>query len=361
MMRSLMSTTLARRSFLVLVPCLVLCGWPSLALPQPSAAPEVRVAVVLGNAPAATDEPTSAQTARCLRAYELYKSGAASKLLVTGGFTRDHISEARMMKIALVTFGVPPDDVLEDQFAASTVENGLFAARMFEERGWPKTGLLVSQPYHLPRAGGIFSKDGFALKDAASADAASPEAILPLLDMKADEVVKAELTDLVVVYEPYRSTEPMDWPTPGLARRLRLAAALYHRKAAPLIVLYNDRYTRGAVNLAQMMKIALVSLGVPASGLKVVGRDEHRWFGELAKAYAEKSATVLTTKVAMAPLASPGAAPGPGGAPPSAAGTPPPGAPPLPGATPAPGAKPMPPARLSPQEAAPTWKWVYVE
>jgi len=344
-----------RRPFpFALLLLLLLSAAPSVALPQQAAQPSVRVAVVLGNGPVATDEPTTAQTARCLKAYELYKSGEVNKLLVTGGFTRDYISESRMMKIALVTFGVPPDDIVEEEYAATTIENGLFASRMFEARGWAKTGILVSQQYHLPRSQGIFQKEGFELKDAASADAASLESLLPLLDTKADAVVKAAPADLIVVYEPYRSTAPVDWPTPGLAKRLRLAAALFHRKAAPTVLLYNDHYTRGAVNIAQVMKIALVSLGVPASSLKVIARGEHRFFGSLAKAYAERSAIVLTSMEAKTLPA------GFGGMPP--AGAVPPGAAPKPGAGgPPPGAGAKPPAMLAPEQAAPKWTWVYVE
>lgn len=332
---------------------LLLSGVANVAAPQqPPASSPIRVAVVLGNGPVATDEPTTAQTARCLKAYELYTSGAVNKLLVTGGFTRDYISEARMMKIALVTFGVPPEDVIEEEYAATTIENGLFASRMFEARGWAKTGILVSQQYHLPRSQGIFKKEGFELTDAAAADAASLESILPLLDTKSDAVVKAAPADLLVVYEPYRSTAPVDWPTPGLAKRLRLAAALFHRKAAPTVLLYNDHYTRGAVNLAQMMKVALVSLGVPASSLKVVARGEHRFFGSLAKAYAERSAIVLTSAEAKTAPA------GFGGMPP--AGAVPPGAAPKPGVGVPPGGA-KPPAMMTPEQAAPKWMWVYVE
>jgi hypothetical protein len=36
------------------------------------------------------------QTARCLKAFELYKNGMVNKPVVTGGFTRDHVSEARI-------------------------------------------------------------------------------------------------------------------------------------------------------------------------------------------------------------------------------------------------------------------------
>jgi uncharacterized SAM-binding protein YcdF (DUF218 family) len=268
-------------------------------------ASDVRVAVVLGNGPRATDEPTAVQTARCLKAFDLYRNGTVNKLVVTGGFTFDYISEARMMKIALVTWGVRPDDIVEDEMAASTVENALFSARLFEKRGWPKTALLVSQKFHLARADGIFKASGFQVTDAASAEAATrPEEFTQVPDMRVEAVLKTEPSDMIVVYEPYRSLEPIEWPTPALAHRLRAAAALYHAKTAPTIVLYNDRYTRGPVNIAQMMKVALVSLGVPPADVRAVGRREYRGLAELAAASGDKSARVLapgTAKALVAP------------------------------------------------------------
>jgi len=262
---------------------------------QKPAAADARVAIVLGNAPAGTDEPTAMQTARCLKAFELYKSGAVNTLLVTGGFTRDYISEARMMKIALVTYGVAPDDVLEEELAATTIENGLFAARMFDARGWPKTATIVSQAFHLPRAGDNYKQQGFEVKDAAAADAPAAAHFAVVVDATHDVVARAQPADLIIVYEPYASTDPMPWPTPQLARRLRVAAALYHRKIAPTVVLYNDRYTRGPVNLATMMKIGLISLGVPAGSVKAAARGEYRRLAELAAAHPGTSAIVLTT------------------------------------------------------------------
>jgi vancomycin permeability regulator SanA len=305
------TVTASGRRALILVSLLLvaLSGTPLGAEPQQAGGTAPRVAIVLGNGPTATDEPTSAQTARCLKGFELYKNGTVNKLLVTGGFTRDYISEARMMKIALVTFGVPPDDILEEQMASSTVENGIFSARMFEERGWQKTAVIVSQAYHLPRADGIFKGNAFQVQDGTAADAAAAIEDFALVPgMKGDAGVTAEPSDLVVVYEPYSSIEPMDWPTPQLARRLRVAAALYHKRIAPTIVLYNDRYTRGPVNIAQMMKIAMMSLGVPAASIKVIGRGEYRWLTELATAYKDKSATFLTAGTAAGALA-PAAAP----------------------------------------------------
>jgi len=305
MNRSTVSRFRVRTSTIFALACLLALSAAALlsAAGQAKVA-DVRVAVVLGNGPTATDEPTAAQTARCLKAFELYKGGTVNKLLVTGGFTFDYISEARMMKIALVTWGVPPDDIVEDEMAASTIENGLFAARLFEQRGWRKTTLLVSQALHLARANGIFKSNGFEVKDVASAEAATrPEDFAEVLDLKAEAVVKTAPSDMIVVHEPFRSLEPMAWPTPALARRLRAAAALFHAKAAPTIVLYNDPYTRGPVNLSQMMKVALVSLGVPAGSLRALGRREYRRFADLAAASVNKSATVLAPETAKASVA----------------------------------------------------------
>jgi len=61
--------------------------------------------------PGAADEPTAMQTARCLKAFELYRNGTVKTLLVTGGFTRDYISEARMMQVGLISLGVPAANV----------------------------------------------------------------------------------------------------------------------------------------------------------------------------------------------------------------------------------------------------------
>jgi vancomycin permeability regulator SanA len=248
------------------------------------------------------------QTARCVKAFELSNDGAVNTLLVTGGFTRDDISVARVMKIALLTYGAAQDDVLEEELAATTIENGLFAARMFEARSWPKTATIVSQALHLPRAGGNYAQQGFQVQGAAAADAPAAADFAPVLDLKADAALKAEPADFIAVCEPYASTDPMPWPTPQLARRLRIAAALYDKNIAPNVVFDNDRYTRGPVNLATMMKVGLISLGVPAASVKAVARGGHRRLAEAARAYPGTSAIVLTTATggeALAPDAAP--------------------------------------------------------
>jgi uncharacterized SAM-binding protein YcdF (DUF218 family) len=269
----------------------------------PEAAPGIRVAVVLGNGSPVIDEPTAMQTARCLRAFDLYKIGAVNKIIVTGGYTFGYLSEARMMKIALVAFGVPSEDVIEEQMAATTIENSVFSARIFDERKWKKSAVVVTQQFHLPRAAGNFKSDGFEVQDGLAADAAAwPAGFSAVPGLARDPASPDEVTDLIVVYEPYRSQEPMDWPPAALSRRLRHAAALFHAKAAPSVVLFNDPYTRGPVNLAQMMKVALVSLGVPPAGIRAVGRREYRRLADLAIALGDKTATVVTAGAARESL-----------------------------------------------------------
>jgi uncharacterized SAM-binding protein YcdF (DUF218 family) len=302
-----MSISKVSRSLLVLLLAVCAVAATGARTAPQTADAAARVAVILGNASAATDEPSAQQTARALKGYELYKNGVVNTLVVTGGFTVDYISEARMLKIALVTYGVPPDAIVEDELSATTIENGVFAAKIFEARGWPKKAQLVSQPYHLPRAGATFKDRGFEVQDAAAADAVTaPADFGPVPDMKGEPAVSAEPSDLIVVYERFNSLDRMDWPTPDLARRLRIAASLYHAKKAPSVVLFNDRYTRGPVNLAQMMKVALVSLGVPASNIKAARRGEYRSLGEMAAALKAGTAVVLTTaKVLPAPQGGP--------------------------------------------------------
>jgi uncharacterized SAM-binding protein YcdF (DUF218 family) len=142
---------------------------------------------------------------------------------------------------------VAPGDVVEEELAAATIENGLFAARMFDARGWPKTAAIVSQPFHLPGTCGNCKQQGSQVRNAAAVDARSASDFAPVLDLKADPVAEAKRFDLIVVHEPYASTDTMQRPTPQLARRLRIAAALYHEKVAPNLLLYSDRYTRGPV------------------------------------------------------------------------------------------------------------------
>lgn len=307
---------------------LALCAATALLADRQAPAGDIRVAVVLGNGNTVTDEPTPFQTARCLKALALYTSGAVNKLVVTGGFTFDYISEARLMKIALVTWGVAPDDVVEDEMAASTIENGLFSARIFEERAWPKVAKLVTQKFHMERSVGIYKGVGFQVQEEVSADAPNWPADLALVPdlnaamptaggsreteggrpsppsaLRPSRATATDPASVLVVYEPFSSLGPLPWPTAALAHRLRMAAALYHAKAAPTIVLYSDPYTRGAYTPAQMMKVGLVSMGVPPASLKVVGRREFRRLADLAASLGDKPVTAIAPGTAKAALA----------------------------------------------------------
>jgi len=214
---------------------------------QPQQAPNagVRVGIVLGNAPAGTDEPTAMQTGRCLKAFELYKSGAVNRLLVTGGFTRDYISEARMMKIALVTYGAASDDVLEEELAATTNREravrrpDVRRARLAEDGHDREPGVPPAQGRRQLQAAGVRGEGRRGRR------CARPQRLRRGRRLCARRGRQGPALGSHRRLRAVRLHRPMPWPTPQLARRLRIAAALYHKKVAPNVVLYNDRYTRG--------------------------------------------------------------------------------------------------------------------
>jgi hypothetical protein len=52
-----------------------------------------------------------------------------------------------------------------------------------------------------------------------------------------------------------------------------------------------------------MMKVALVSLGVPPASLKVVGRREYRRLADLAASLGDRAVTAIAPAAAKASLA----------------------------------------------------------
>lgn len=220
-----------------------------------------RPVIVLGNYPVDASAPADPQTARCLKAYELFSEGKGDVIVVSGGHTRGHISEARMMKIALVAYGVPESSIVEEDRSGTTVENSIFAKKIFEEKGWRKKAILVSQSYHLPRAKAVFQSDGFEIKNVV-ASVSSKASDFENMPYEKIEAPKGFEGGTLIVFEPYESEEPMNYPTPALSRRLRAAAGLYRSGAAKKVIVMSDWHTRGPVDISEMMRVALVSLGV---------------------------------------------------------------------------------------------------
>ncbi|MEX2164523.1 MAG: YdcF family protein [Sulfuricaulis sp.] len=90
---------------------------------------------------------------RTLKAIQLYKTGLAPRVLLTG--VEDSPFEARKAYLTwraqmLVDAGVPPDAVLLDIRSANTMEEAVNTRQLLVERGWRKA-LVVSDPPHMRR------------------------------------------------------------------------------------------------------------------------------------------------------------------------------------------------------------------
>lgn len=79
---------------------------------------------------------------------QLYRAGAAPKILVSGDHKAADYDEVNAMKAYLVERGVPSEDVFMDHAGFSTYESVYRARAVFEA----EKVLLVTQEYHLYRA-----------------------------------------------------------------------------------------------------------------------------------------------------------------------------------------------------------------
>jgi uncharacterized SAM-binding protein YcdF (DUF218 family) len=144
------------------------------------------VIVVLGAGLRRNGEPGPALTRRSVRAAELYAQGYAPAILCSGGYPLRSVprSEAEGCRDVLIDHGVPPDAIwIEDQ-SRSTEENAVYTREIMTANGWD-SALIVSDGYHLLRAGWIFQQLGIH----ASSSPASAPPTFNLLTSVAREVV----------------------------------------------------------------------------------------------------------------------------------------------------------------------------
>lgn len=85
---------------------------------------------------------------RLRRGVELYKAGAASKILMSGDHGRAGYDEVNTMKQYAIDAGVPSQDIFMDHAGFSTYESMYRATDIF----CAEKILIVSQEYHLHRA-----------------------------------------------------------------------------------------------------------------------------------------------------------------------------------------------------------------
>lgn len=99
--------------------------------------------------------------ARVDHAVALYKEKYAPKLLVSGGMDKeDGVNEAETMKKIAMEKGIPAADILMEKQSTSTYENFLLSRRILEDAHL-KTVIIVTEPFHTPRASLIAQKLGY--------------------------------------------------------------------------------------------------------------------------------------------------------------------------------------------------------
>ncbi|MBP3361835.1 MAG: YdcF family protein [Clostridia bacterium] len=120
--------------------------------------------LVLGCGVLPDGKPSNMLHDRLKRGVELYKSGAAGKIIMSGDHGRKEYDEVNVMREFALNAGIPPEDIFMDHAGFSTYESMYRARDIFEV----KKMLVVTQRYHLFRALYIAGKLGIDADGTAS-------------------------------------------------------------------------------------------------------------------------------------------------------------------------------------------------
>jgi uncharacterized SAM-binding protein YcdF (DUF218 family) len=133
--------------------------------------PQAEVIVLLGGGTESNDYPrpmTEVNGAgdRVLYAAKLYKEGAASAILASGGnvdfSTARGTTPADEMRELLVLTGIPEDAIWLQPNSQNTYEDALYSAEILIEKDI-KEIILVTSAMHMPRAKALFEAQGFTV------------------------------------------------------------------------------------------------------------------------------------------------------------------------------------------------------
>jgi uncharacterized SAM-binding protein YcdF (DUF218 family) len=91
------------------------------------------------------------------RCADLYYKGVARKIILTGGYKQNSITEAESMKKVLLSLGIPEYDIILETSAYRTHLNALCTLPIVKKMGW-KHIILVCQNIHSRRALMVFRK-----------------------------------------------------------------------------------------------------------------------------------------------------------------------------------------------------------
>ena len=112
------------------------------------------------------DKPKPMLRDRLLTGIELYKSGAAEKIIMSGDRGRADYDEVNVMRAFALEQGVRAEDIFLDHAGFSTYDSVYRAKEIF----CAEKVIIVSQKYHLPRALYVAEKLGLDAYGVAAAD-----------------------------------------------------------------------------------------------------------------------------------------------------------------------------------------------
>jgi SanA protein len=110
--------------------------------------PQAQIALVFGAGLRRDGSPTAILRDRVQSAVELYKSGKVKKLLMSGDNSYLDYNEPGAMREYALSLGVPETDIVLDYAGRRTYDSCFQALNIFGI----KSAILVTQPFHLPRA-----------------------------------------------------------------------------------------------------------------------------------------------------------------------------------------------------------------
>lgn len=108
--------------------------------------------IVLGGGITAKGNLSRVAKSRMDRAIELYRSGAAPRIIVTGK------NEAQAIRRYAIRKSISPEDVMAESHALDTVGNAFFVRKNFLERNKWNNVIIVTSIFHVPRAKLVFRK-----------------------------------------------------------------------------------------------------------------------------------------------------------------------------------------------------------
>lgn len=237
----------------------------------------VDVVVALGVKPPGALEPSAGMLSNLTTAVELYHAGRARWLMVCGGYTGGHISEADMMKILAQGMGVPADRILVEDGSHDTKENAKNAGILAQRNGL-RSGILVAQEGHVQRASREFDAAG-VFRDLLPVIGAPTD--LRMLSCEAAGTLTQDRYDAIVVHGASPgfdfTRDPLEVDR-NLAAVLTTAAAFYHQGKARKVLLWHDLAARGHVARTEAMAILLAGMGVPPE--RILRSPSRRYGGD---------------------------------------------------------------------------------